>query len=217
MDRGTQLAQGGIMSQKDDLKNLIIKHNRRLLKLKEQIAISGASVDPKIQIEAEDIETEIENLQAQLAMLEGDNRSPRKGEPPMSQGQGSVQQGDQITIGTISKSTTFAVGSGSTVTVNQSQESPDAKITDPFQAICRQIELRSADENVDKTELAQVVQKIAAEAALGEQANPNKVERWLRSLGRMAPDIFEATATCLSTLAEASPEIRRAAEKTGFQ
>jgi hypothetical protein len=204
------------MSQKDDLKNLIVKYNRRLLKLKEQIAISGASVDPKIQIEAEDIETEIENLQAQLAMLEGDKRSPRKGEPILGQGQGSVQHGDQITIGTINDSTTFAVGSGSTVTVNQSQEPPEAKIIDPFQAIYRQIELRSADENVDKTELAQIVQKIATEVALGEQANPNKIERWLRSLGRMAPDIFEATITCLNTLADASPEIRRVAEKTRF-
>lgn len=201
------------MSQKDDLKNLIAKHNRRLLKLKEQIAISGTSVDPRIKIEAEDIEAEIENLQAQLVTLEGDIEAPPTHKGASNPGQGSIQPGDQITIGTISGSTNFAVGSRSTVKVDRREGPSSKKDSRPFQTIYRQIELRPTDKNVDKTELTQTVQKIEVEAAKGLQANPNKIERWLRRLARMSPDILEATVACLSTLAEATPEIRQVAEK----
>jgi hypothetical protein len=55
-----------IMSQQDDIKKLITYHTRRLQKLKEQKALEGRSVDPKILIEIEDIDTEIKNLQIQL-------------------------------------------------------------------------------------------------------------------------------------------------------
>jgi hypothetical protein len=54
------------MSNQDDLKKLITDYAKRLQKLKEQKAIAGLSVDPKIPIEIEDIESEIESLQVQL-------------------------------------------------------------------------------------------------------------------------------------------------------
>jgi hypothetical protein len=57
------------MPTKDDLKKLIFNHNRRLQKLKEQQALEGPGVDPKILIQIEDIEAEIKNLQAALEEL----------------------------------------------------------------------------------------------------------------------------------------------------
>ena len=57
------------MPRKDDIRQLIDKHNRRLQKLKEQQAQHGISVDPKIPLEIEDIETEITKLEAELADL----------------------------------------------------------------------------------------------------------------------------------------------------
>jgi tetratricopeptide (TPR) repeat protein len=54
------------MSHTDDIKKLIINHQRRLQLLKEQRALQGTLVDPRILIEIEDIETELEKLQTQL-------------------------------------------------------------------------------------------------------------------------------------------------------
>ncbi|MEW5956387.1 MAG: CHAT domain-containing protein [Chloroflexota bacterium] len=58
------------MSRPDDLKSLIEKKQRRLQVLKEQQALAGISVDPKIVLEIEDIEAEIEQLRLQLAETE---------------------------------------------------------------------------------------------------------------------------------------------------
>lgn len=57
-------------STDDDLKRLNLKrlmsyHQRRLQKLKEQQALHGASADPRIAIEIEDIEAELAKLSAQ--------------------------------------------------------------------------------------------------------------------------------------------------------
>ena len=47
------------MARQDEIKNLIIEHNRRLQKLKEQQALHGIDTPPEIQIEIERIEEEI--------------------------------------------------------------------------------------------------------------------------------------------------------------
>ncbi len=49
------------MSFINDLKRLIAIHNRRLQKLMEQKAILGLFADPRISIEIEDIEIQINN------------------------------------------------------------------------------------------------------------------------------------------------------------
>jgi hypothetical protein len=54
------------VSREDDIQQLIINHQRRLQKLREQQALQGLSVDPKILIEIEDIEKEIEKLEIEL-------------------------------------------------------------------------------------------------------------------------------------------------------
>lgn len=54
------------MSQSSELKRLISIYFRRLQKLKEKEALQGVSVDPSIIIEIEDLESKLEQLQAQL-------------------------------------------------------------------------------------------------------------------------------------------------------
>ena len=59
------------MAHKDieNLQRLIANHQRRLQVLKEQEALQGLSVDPKIPLEIEDIEEKIGRLQLELEEL----------------------------------------------------------------------------------------------------------------------------------------------------
>lgn len=57
------------MPRSTDIKNLIIKHERHLQKLKEQKASFGLYAPPYILIEIEDIEAELNRLQIELASL----------------------------------------------------------------------------------------------------------------------------------------------------
>jgi hypothetical protein len=54
----------------ENLQSLIANHQRRLQILKEQAALQGLSVDPKIPLEIEDIEEKIGRLQLELEELE---------------------------------------------------------------------------------------------------------------------------------------------------
>lgn len=64
--------------RKDAIKRLILNHNRRLQKLREQQALEGIRTDPRILIEIEDIETKLEALQAELEALSDQTKpSPR--------------------------------------------------------------------------------------------------------------------------------------------
>jgi len=120
--------------------------------------------------------------------------------------------GDKITVGDISGSTGIAIGRGARATVSQGLGGDE--IARLFEAVYRRIEARPEDPNVDKEELTDTVQKIQQEVAKGEGANPNKVERWLRTLASMASDIFDVTVACLtSPVAGIATVIRKVAEK----
>jgi hypothetical protein len=54
------------MSRQDDIKELIIAYTRRKHELEMQRALAGYSVDPKISLEIEDIEAQIEQLLLEL-------------------------------------------------------------------------------------------------------------------------------------------------------
>jgi hypothetical protein len=83
-----------------------------------------------------------------------------------------------------------------------------------FAGVYQQIEERPKDPDVGKEELVETVQKIEVEAAKGEGANPSKVERWLKFLGSMAPDILEVAAAALANpMAGVATAIRKIAEK----
>jgi hypothetical protein len=61
--------------EKDEHIRLIYLHNRRLQKLREQVALYGISVDPRILMEIEDIEKQIAQLQHLLDLDQANNQS----------------------------------------------------------------------------------------------------------------------------------------------
>ncbi len=110
-------------------------------------------------------------------------------EPPTAVG------GDQIVVGTISGSSGVAIGRGASARVTQGPTGDE--LGRLFARIYEQIERRPADPNADPTELAQTVKRIEAEAAKGPAANPDRVDRWLRTLAEVAPDLLQVTASAL--------------------
>jgi hypothetical protein len=73
------------------------------------------------------------------------------------------------------------------------------KLAAAFAAIQQQIDARPPDPNVETEEIKRAVEDVHTEVQKGEAANPNKVERWLTNLGRMAPDILKVTAATLAS------------------
>lgn len=67
-----------------------------------------------------------------------------------------------------------------------------------FAEVYQRIATAAEDPNVDKAEIQETVKKIEGEVKKGEQANANKVERWLLTLGTMSEDIFAVTAATLT-------------------
>jgi len=63
-----------------------------------------------------------------------------------------------------------------------------------FELLEEKIKARPEDPNVDKQEIEGQVSQIKAEAAKGEKANQSKLERWIRTLAGMAPDIVDVMA-----------------------
>jgi hypothetical protein len=120
--------------------------------------------------------------------------------------------GDKITVGDISGSSGIAIGRGAQASVTQGLSSDE--IAQLFAAVYQQIEARPEDPDVDKEELIETVQKIQGEVAKREEANPNRVERWLKTLAIMADDIFEVTVACLtSPAAGIATVVHKVAEK----
>jgi hypothetical protein len=120
--------------------------------------------------------------------------------------------GDQIRIGDISRSTGIAVGRGAQSQVAQGISGDD--LAAAFAALHRLIDTRPEDPNVDKLELKDTVHKIETETSKGLEANPAKIERWLKVLLHAAPDILEVTtATLANPLAGLSLAVRAVVER----
>jgi len=86
------------------------------------------------------------------------------------------------------------------VDVGQSSvhKTDDASFERLFELLEKQIKSRPEDPNVDKQEIQEQVNQIKAEAAQGQKANPNKLDRWIRNLFGMAPDIVDVMAAALA-------------------
>jgi hypothetical protein len=124
----------------------------------------------------------------------------------------TTHTGDNITVGDITGSSGIAIGRGTQATATTGASA--AELAKVFADIYKKIEARPADPNVDKEEVKQDVRRIEQEVAKGEEANPSKLERWLKGLAEMAPDIFEVTAAALTSPAAAvSTVIRKVVEK----
>ena len=62
-----------------------------------------------------------------------------------------------------------------------------------FKRIHKEVRARPKDPKLEAQ-----VKKIEAEAAKGEEADQSKLERWIRTLAKMAPDIVEVMAASLA-------------------
>lgn len=72
------------------------------------------------------------------------------------------------------------------------------EMTGLFKRVHRKVKTRRADPKVNQAKLQTQVKKIETEAAKGSAADPGKLERWIRTLAKMAPDIVEVMAASLA-------------------
>jgi excisionase family DNA binding protein len=114
--------------------------------------------------------------------------------------------GDRFKVGDISGSN-VAIGRKAQVTVTKGLSSDE--LGSLFEQIYRSIHSRPEDPNVDKEEINNTVQNIEKEVSKGETANPNKLERWLKTLALMAPDILDVIAAALLSPGAAVAEVIR--------
>ncbi len=83
------------------------------------------------------------------------------------------------------------------VTQSSVHKTDDANFERLFELLEAKLKARPEDPNVDKQEIQEQVNQIKAEAAQGEKANLNKLERWIQNLFRMAPDIVDVIVASL--------------------
>ena len=122
--------------------------------------------------------------------------------------------GDRINVGNVSGSKGIAVGRGAQATVTETLGVTGDELTKLFATVYRQIEARPADPTVDNDEIKETVGKVEEEAKKGEQASPGRLERLLKTLGTMAPDILDVTLACLtSPVAGITAALKKVAEK----
>jgi hypothetical protein len=85
-----------------------------------------------------------------------------------------------------------------------------------FEPILMQVRARPSDPDVETIEILQTVESIRDEAALGQAANPSKIERWVRNLTDMAPDVKDAVVETLQKpVGSVSQQVRQAAVQAG--
>ncbi len=124
--------------------------------------------------------------------------------PPKAKGDlnigGDYVGGDKVSgdkIGgnkvTVKDSTGVVVGDRSQVSVGLSGED----IAMLFGPVHQKIGNLAVDPD-DKEEMTEIVRKIEKEVVKGEEADPDKVERWLRFLGQMSGDVLEVAAAALA-------------------
>jgi hypothetical protein len=99
--------------------------------------------------------------------------------------QGDKIQGDKITV----------TGAGAQVTVSHGLDA--AGLAALFQQVSRQIDRLPEREEIDKDELKDTANRLEKEIAKGEQANPERMKRWLDVLEKFAPDVVEILVNAL--------------------
>jgi len=122
-----------------------------------------------------------------------------------------VAQPGSITVGNV-EGTGIAIGHGAGASVQQGLSGSD--VARLFATVYRRIDERPDDPAVDRDEIAVTVREVEQEAAKGADADPDKVEGWLRRLAGLAPDVLEVTlATIANPVAGVTLAVRKAAER----
>lgn len=196
------------MSRKTDIQNLIINYTRRLQKLKEQQALKGQNADADLLIEIEDTEAQLEALQAELVCL-ADEAEPapvlptrvKEGatmsneEKPKEGGRSINTGGGAYIEGMVNTGGGDFVGRDQMKTVSPNA----ANIAKMFEQIYTRIETRPHTSPEDKADLKTDVQEVQAEVKKGDQADESFLNRRLRNIQRMAPDILDVLLATLTS------------------
>ncbi|CAG0999932.1 hypothetical protein ANAEL_02876 [Anaerolineales bacterium] len=77
------------------------------------------------------------------------------------------------------------------------KSSRDVDLERLFALLEERLEARPEDPNVDKKEISNQIEQIKAESTQGEKANQTKLERWIKNLAGMAPDIVDVMTASL--------------------
>lgn len=103
---------------------------------------------------------------------------------------GDFVQGDKITGDKI-----IASGAGAQVWVGHGLDA--AGLAALFQEVSRRIDQLPERAEIDKDELQDTARRVEKEIAKGEQANPDRLKRWLDVLEKYAPDVVEIVVNAL--------------------
>jgi len=118
-----------------------------------------------------------------------DEKSGQSGGGNITGGSGNVSIGgdvvgrDKVTTTT----TTYGIGGDQL-----------AQLVQQFQQINKKIDTLPDKDEDEKQELKDTVKKIEEEVKKGEEAKPEKVERWLKFVAGMSNDILQVTAATLT-------------------
>ena len=99
--------------------------------------------------------------------------------------------------GNVNNSQVVASSGNVNINLNETNTSPNV-IREAFQIVYQKIEERDATLDVDKSEISSTVQNIESEISSGDQVNTARIERWLKFLGEMAPDILDVVIKTLT-------------------
>jgi hypothetical protein len=111
------------------------------------------------------------------------------------QASGDIVYGDKIGG---SKNIIGRVSGNARVNIGNIDRSDNQDLEEKFQNIYKAIESRPEDPLVEKEEITQTVQRIEKETAKKEEAEPAKIERWLGTLAKVAPDILDIVVAVLT-------------------
>ena len=148
-------------------------------------------------------------LEAEREAREGGGAGQSGGVTISGSSVGGSVAGRDLVGGDVTTTTTITSGIDATAL---------AQLVAAFKGIETKIDARPPDPNVDKDELKNTVKKVEDEVKKGEEANSTKVERWLKFLGDMAPDILQVTAATLANpVMGLSLAVKKIAEKAESQ
>jgi hypothetical protein len=106
------------------------------------------------------------------------------------------------------------VAAGKNITQTSQQGASGQDLVALFNAINQKVDARPEDPNVDKGEIKDTLKQIVDEAKKGDAANSVKIERWLKQLKDIAPDILEvAAAALLNPVAGVAVAVMKVAER----
>ena len=123
---------------------------------------------------------------------------------------GQRQYGDTYHVGNISNS--IGVGIGKDVKVEVNQGASAEEIARAFAAIAEKVHAMPDSDKKQKAETA--VQGLKEEAAKGEQADEDKVSKWMKFLAETASDAFDvAVATFANPIAGLGLAFKKVSER----